>query len=247
MQAQRVACGGEQALNKAEHPKTILLRTMADLFIFCRVQAMQPTRHLTRLALTLLVAGSHAQAMAGDTVLTFTGPCDNAACKAGGPDGSAPGTVTATLTLSDLTWEALGTGGYEATVSNAFNFGYNGPGSFVRVGDGDPLNGDESHLFSTTPSVSGIHDFMIVWGEPVQGSGAPGLGFLSGDATGWRWGSYSLLQVDNFLVPLPFDIHRSTQVGQWSVAVVPEPATFGLFGLGLGLVGWAARRRPRLA
>ena len=39
-------------------------------------------------------ATNQAQAMASDTVLTFTGLCDNARCVHGGADGTAPGTVS---------------------------------------------------------------------------------------------------------------------------------------------------------
>lgn len=200
-------------------------------------------RDLTRLGLALLVAGWQCQAMASDTVLTFTGACDNSACTASGANGTVPGSVSATLTLSDLTWAPLSTGGYEAAVSNAFDFGYTGPNSFVHVGDGDPLNGDHSYLYSATPSVAGIYEFKIVWGEVPQGLDAPGLGFLSGNASGWRWDGYMYLPVGPFMVLSNYDIHRSSQAWQWSVSSVPEPATFGLFGLGLALIGGAAKRR----
>lgn len=209
---------------------------------------MQYTRDLTRLGLAMLLAGWQLQASAADTVITFTGTCENAACTANGANGTVPGSVSATLTLSDLSWQPLATGGYEAAVSNAFNFGYNGPHSFVHVGNGDPLNGDQSYLYSSDASITGIYEFKIVWGQVPEGITAPGLGFLSGNASGWRWGGYTMLPVGPISLPFPYDWHRSSQAWQWSVSSVPEPATYGLFALGLGLVGAAARlRRSRPA
>lgn len=196
------------------------------------------------LCLALLGLGLNGPAKAGDVTLMFTGVCNNAACTGDGEDNTPPSAVSATLTLSDLTWEALGTGGYEASVSDAFDFGYTGPGSFLNVGS-VPLNGEASYFYSATPSIDGIRDFKIVWGESIAGS--PGLGFLSGHSTGWHWGGYTLLPVGDVLIPAPYNIHSSTRAGQWVVSSVPEPGGFSLLSLCVGTVAWMARRKAKPA
>lgn len=45
--------------------------------------------------------------------------------------------------------------------------------------------------------------------------------------------------------PFTYSVSETTSAAHWSISAVPEPATYGMLlgGLGLGLVGWAARRR----
>jgi hypothetical protein len=190
-----------------------------------------------------------APARADDTVLTFTGTCINARC-IGAADGTPPATVTATLTFSDLSWVAADAGGYEAVASDAFDFSYTGPNSYVRLSDQVPLNGERSYFHSTTASLDGLDDFKLIWGEPVGGLSAPGLGVLSGNATGWRWSGYTFLWVGGTPLPTTYDIHDSTADWAWSsaaAAAVPEPASAALLALGLGVVGGAVRRRASRA
>ena len=193
------------------------------------------------LGAALFAASLSGQVMATNTVLRFTGLCENALCNAAGANGTTQSTVSATLTLSDLTWDLIATGGYEASVSDAFDFGYLGPNSFLNAGT-TQLNGDKSYFYSATPSVDGIYEFNIVWGESI--GGAPGQGFLSGNSSGWKWGGYTLLPVGTLgsLLPFPYNIHSSSIPGQWTASAVPEPGVLSLVGIGLGTLAWSWRR-----
>jgi PEP-CTERM motif len=196
--------------------------------------------HSNWMGLALVAATFSGQATAADTTLTFSGLCITQNCRGIVADGTTPASVTATLTLSDLTWIARAGGGYEASSSNAFNFGYSGPDSVQPVGTVS-VNRSKSYFYSSTPSIGGIYDFDILLGEPV--GPAPALLYLSGNSSGWRWGGFSLFPIGGVLIPFRFDIHRSTILSQWSVSAVPEPASYGLMGFGVGTLIWLARRR----
>lgn len=181
--------------------------------------------------LVVLAAMVCAQAQAADTVLSFVGTCQNSLCSASGADGSTPATVSARITLSDLTWVASGTG-FEASFTDAKDFAYTGPKAFALPGTSD-VAADRSVFFSTTASVDGLRDFDITY--------AGGSAFFAGDATGWGLGIYVPLVVGDVIVPTPLNVESSTLAGQWRVSAVPEPAALGLLGAGLGLLAWRGR------
>jgi hypothetical protein len=190
----------------------------------------------------LMSAALSGPAMAEDITWSFVGMCENALCKPGGPDATTPASVTATITFSDLTWEALADGGFQASVSDAFDFGYAGPAANLPVGSA-PVNSDLSYAYSSTPSVDGIYKFDILWGEGI--GGAPALGYLSGGASGWNFGTYLLLGIPPFIpLPIRLDSNSSPIPGQWNVSAVPEPGSLGLLGVGFaGTLAWVSRRR----
>jgi len=182
--------------------------------------------------LAVLVVMLSGQAQAADTVLRFVGTCQNSLCSASGADGSAPATVSARITLVDLSWVASGTG-FEASFSDVKDFAYTGPKAFALPGTSEVV-ADRSVFFSTTASVDGLRDFDITY--------AGGSAFFAGDATGWGLGIYLPLVVGGVIVPTPLNVESSTLAGQWRVSAVPEPAALGLFCGGLALLGWRGRR-----
>ena len=129
----------------------------------------------------LLAAVLSVPAQAADTVLSFAGTCQNKLCLASGADGSAPATVSARITLSDLTWVASGSG-FEASFTDIKAFAYTGPKAFA-LADSSDVVADRSVFFSRSASVDGIVDFDITY--------AGGSAYFAGDALGWGWGPTS--------------------------------------------------------
>lgn len=189
-------------------------------------------------AAVLLATLAAAPARAEDTVLTFSGACDNSRCRGNGVDGTTPAHATATITLSDLAWEAAGDG-WVATFSDAFDLGYQGAASFLIPGSTE-VDASRTRFFSRSASVDGIVEFDITWG-------VGGGGYLAGDATGWGLGVYSYVDVGGVPIPLPMNLESSTVAGVWqeAAAVVPEPASAGLLSAGLVLLAWRARHPKR--
>lgn len=183
------------------------------------------------LAISLMIAGLSNSALASDTVLNFFGTCDNDLCTSSGANGTVPATVTASITLTDLTWIAQN-GVFVADFSSVKNFSYQGPKKFALANtSGVSMAGTE--FISSTASVEGMSSFDISY--------ADGAAFFAGDTTGWGLGFY--LATSGGYLPMNFE--SSTRSGQWTVASVPEPESYALFLAGLGLMGAVARRRSR--
>lgn len=186
----------------------------------------------TTLALALVAAGALNTAQANDTVLKFVGICNNATCSEAGPNGTLPATVTAQITLSDLEWVAQDNF-FAASFSAAKDFSYQGPAKFVHAISSDLVD-TKVNFLSTSASLAGINYFDIPF--------ANGAAYFSGNETGFGLGGY----FTNVLgVSVPMNYESSTQVGQWSIAAVPEPESYAMFLAGLGLMGVMAGRRTR--
>lgn len=178
--------------------------------------------------MSLLAAVASGHVWAADTVLQFSGLCDNNTCSSLGPNGTTPAHAVASVTLSDLGWVADG-GLYYATFSAVKNFSYTGPAKYALAANSSPiLNG--TGFVSTSASVEGITEFNIHY--------ADGAAFFAGDQAGWGLGFY--------YQGLPMMFESSTQAGQWRVSAVPEPESYAMLMIGLGLVGWVGRRRKQV-
>jgi len=120
------------------------------------------------------------------------------------------------------------------------------------LGDGGSL---DLELGSAT-----VHDRLVVLGNATLGgtlslscwgacSFAAGTDLLVLDGSGTLTGSFSQVSFAGFSADA-FEVRLDAANGdvwlhatQNITAAVPEPATYGLMALGLGLVGWRARRR----
>lgn len=186
----------------------------------------------TILALSLLIAGLGNAAHAADTVLKFSGTCDNATCSSAGANGTVPATVSAQITLSDLTWVAQDNL-FAASFTAAKDFSYQGPAKFVHAENSGLMEAKTSFL-SKNASVAGITDFDIIF--------ADGGAYFAGDSTGFGLGSFVVV-----ILPIPINFESSTQAGLWAVASVPEPESYAMLLAGLGLLGLKSRRRSKAA
>lgn len=153
----------------------------------------------------------------------------------------------ATLTFSDLQWALRADGSFEASVKNAFDFGYLSPTAFVTPGS-VPVNTKQSFIYSSTPSVAGIFKFDIVWGD-APGGITPGLGYFSGStSSGREEGVFFPFNLGGFFIPFRFDENKSALAGAWTISAVPEPGNVALLGVGLtGLLAWTSRQRRAAA
>jgi hypothetical protein len=215
------------------------------------------TKIAAGLALVAASAGVQAAAVSSITVtggdFNMGGDFSSGSCGAGGPFGSWQ-----CLTGGDNNTLTAGSTSSPASIT-AFNF-FGGPvTSFLASSAASAANAND-----WTSGFQGVTDgstitlnlggFYANWNGTnfLQGTDSTGANGTSTAATGtvtnWNGTSGDFdITWHSYITTAPFD----TQTGYWhltgTVAAVPEASTYGMMLAGLGLVGFAVRRRKLVA
>lgn len=188
----------------------------------------------------------------------------NAAQIVGGSTSTGTGTATATLTGGPGTWSFQ----YVATFEG-YDFGANFLGTPSTPGIGDDALNFHIHFGNAGSTGGAVYSVRA----PDRENGAEPLVEVLGPTTARITGSWDIADgntatsgtntsvgnLEAFWVPvmlaaqpneaigLYFDIHTSDFPGsaiRGQITAVPEPQTCALMLAGLGMLGWAARRKP---
>lgn len=197
---------------------------------------------MTKIAAAVALSAAAMSAQAVDfTSMTVTGGTFTMAGV--GPNPFIVANLTPGLDLLAGNNQQINTGGA------LFNFGFFGPvNAFLSDGSYMPFGGAAAGGSATAPSASGtlggsITVDLSAWTANWNGNnfGQGGIATGTVDAAG----NYSI-SWSSTVVGGSFD----GQTGSWTmtgVAAVPEASTYGMMLAGLGLVGFAVRRRKLMA